>query len=154
MISFFQYRATPNVQNIWLHCSSGVNVKGSDNIFFIKFEGNDSRKNEVLHKLLRIRDYNIQTSLRPISLTLEDHISWSYSWSYLGWLLVPCLWGLEVSLPCHPDEVSLQTHGCSLFLEVPTTDPVCSTGNREELKLVNHLIHLEITFIIKIKHLF
>lgn len=34
--------------------------------------------------------------------------------------------GLVLLLPCHLDEVSLQTHGRSLFLKAPTMHPVCS----------------------------
>lgn len=37
-------------------------------------------------------------------------------------------------LPCHLDEVSLQTHGHSLFLKEPTMHQVCSMETQEDLK--------------------
>lgn len=42
--------------------------------------------------------------------------------------------GLVLLLPCHLDEVSLQTHGRSLFLKAPTMHPVCSVETEKRPK--------------------
>lgn len=54
--------------------------------------------------------------------------------------------GLVLLLPCHLDEVSLQTHGRSLFLKAPTMHPVCSVETEKRPKCLRECKILLVLF--------